>query len=188
MLARFVPFALLLLALSFAPSLAHAQGNGTETQQCQMIRMMQWLSIAAGAASGPEYEALSLRERVACGGGIEAGDPEYWPTGATLRSGGTWYFPNGATALSGETTYYPNGATAGSGGTWYYPNGATMYSGGQYYLPNGASSSESGLLEYAMPRLTRERSDELLGLRMRTADPFWRTLFFVVMVSEASRA
>ena len=62
-----------------------------------------------------------------------------------------------------------------------------MSGGGQFYLPNGAASSESGLVEYAMSRVARERFDELLGMRMRATDPFWRTLFLVVLVSEASR-
>lgn len=187
MLARFVLAAL--LALVVAPSsIAHAQGNGVETTQCQMVRMMEWLSIAAGVASGPSYDALSLRERVACGGGVEAADPEYWPNGATLRSGDNWYYPNGAAAVSGGSSYFPNGAAAGTGGVWYYPNGAAMQSGAQFYLPNGAASSEAGLVEYAMSRLSRERSDELLGFRMRTSDPFWRTVFLIVLVSEASRA
>jgi hypothetical protein len=185
---RFVSILAALVFLAVAPSRSEAQTNGTETQQCSMIRVMQWLSIAAGVGSGAEYDALSMRERIACGAGVEASSPEYWPSGATLRSGDAWYYPSGATAITGSATYYPNGATAGSGDAWYYPNGATMMAGGQYYLPNGASSSESGVLEYAMGRLSRERADELLGLRMRSADAFWRNLFFVVMVSEASRA
>lgn len=177
-----------LLALSLAPSIAHAQGNGAETVQCQMVRVMQWLSIAVAAGGGADYDALSLRERVACGGGVEAADPEYWPNGVTLHTGGNWYYPSGVAAISGGATYYPNGVTAGNNGVWYYPNGVTMQSGAQLYLPNGAASSEAGLVEFALSRLPRERADELLGYRMRTTDPFWRTVFLIVLVSEASRA
>jgi hypothetical protein len=194
MLIRLVsPLALVLVALALVVTLAptstaHAQANGTVTGQCTMMRAMQWLSIASGVGSGAQYDTLSMRERVACGAGIEAADPEYWPNGGTLRSGDTWYYPNGGTAITSSGTYYPNGGTASSGDTWYYPNGGTMISGAQYYLPNGGSSSESGLLEHAMSRLSRARCDELLGLRMQTSDPFWRSMYFAVLMGEASRA
>jgi hypothetical protein len=131
-------------------------------------------------------QMLDERQRVACAAGLEAAATETWPNGVTFRSGDSWYYPNGVTYYSGSSWYYSNGVTFSSGGSWYYSNGVTMASGASWYAPNGVMSSETGLLTDALPRLSRERGDELLGARSRpgTAD-FWRMIYLMAMVWEA---
>jgi hypothetical protein len=176
-----------LAALALGPSTALAQQGGV-TQQCAVIRAMQWLTIVENGGVGPDYDAMAIRERVACGGGVEAADVEYWPSGATFRNGTTWYYPSGTYAAAGDTWYYPSGTYALSGGTWYYPHGGYARSGSTWYDWSGSYSSESALLSTVYARLSRERTDELLGLRANAAgDDFWQTVYFLVMVSEASR-
>lgn len=176
---------LLLATLTAAPAAAQ---QGGVTWQCDAIRSMMWLAIAAGMDGSPDYATMGERERIACGMGMEAGPTEYWPSGGVFRSGETWYYPNGGVARSGETWYYPHGGTARSGTTWYYPNGGVMRSGDAWYLPNGTASSESGVVSFALPRVSRERGDELMGLHRNSTDYGWAMTYLVVLVSEASRA
>jgi hypothetical protein len=175
------------LALTSFATTASAQQGGV-TWQCDAIRSMMWLAIAAGMDGSPDYATMAERERIACGMGMEAGPTEYWPSGGVFRSGETWYYPSGGVARSGETWYYPSGGTARSGTTWYYPSGGVMRSGGTWYLPSGAASSESGVVSYALPRVSRERGDELMGLRRGSTDEAWAMTYLVVLVSEASRS
>ena len=147
---------------------------------------MEWLAITAGQYGSSDYQTMADREQVACSG-VEAGATEYWPNGVTFRSGSTWYYPNGVTAYSGSTWYYPNGVTAMSGSTLYYPNGVTALSGSQYYDFRGVTTSESGLLTTASSGLTRERFADLNGRRASATTTFWRNLYLLTMVTEASQ-
>lgn len=173
--------ALVLVSLALPAS---AQ-NRPETEQCSVLRAMQWLDGAA--PMDPSYrQMVDDRERVTCAAGLEAAETEYWPNGVTFRSGDAWYYPSGTTYYSGGSWYYANGVTFASGGSWYYASGVTLASGGSWYAPSGVVSSESGLLTDALSRLSRERGDELLGARSRpgTAD-FWRMIYLMTMVWES---
>lgn len=182
---RLLSFALVLSAL--VPALATAQQGGV-TQQCEVVRAMQWLAVAQNGGVGPDYDTMSVRERVACGGGVEAAEVEYWPNGTTFRNGSTWYYPNGTYAAVGDTWYYPSGTYALSGGTWYYPHGGYARAGTTWYDWTGGYSSESALLSIVYARLARGRADELMNLRSNAAgSDFWQTIYFIVMVAEASR-
>jgi hypothetical protein len=159
--------------------------NRPETEQCSVLRAMQWLDNAAPMdANGREM--LDERERVACAAGLEAASTEYWPNGTTFRAGDAWYYPNGTTYSAGGAWYYPNGVTFAAGNAWYYANGVTLAAGGQWYAANGVASSETGLITQALSRLGRARGDELLGARSRpgTAD-FWRMIYLMAMVWES---
>jgi hypothetical protein len=116
---------LALLALLFTSG-ASAQNNQRATEQCSVLRAMQWLDNATargGSGLSPDARAMiDTRERVACGTGAEAAVTEYWPNGTMLRSGDTWYFPNG--------TMYQSGS-----GAWYYSNGTMFASGAHLVLP-----------------------------------------------------
>ena len=164
-----LPLAALALSFTFAGA-AHAQ-NRPETEQCSVLRAMQWLDNGAPMDSAGRT-MLDERERVACAAGLEAAGTEYWPNGVTFRAGATWY--------------YPNGTTYSTGSAWYYPNGVTLAANGQWYDASGGTSSETGLLTTALSRLPRARGDELLGARSRpgTAD-FWRMIYLVAMVWES---
>lgn len=173
-------------AAVYADAQPQPQPQVVETEQCTNLWAMEWLTVTAGQYGSADYQALTQREQVACSG-VEAGATEYWGNGVTFRSGSTWYYPNGVTAISGDTFYYPNGVTAMSGSTLYYPNGVTALSGSQYYDTRGTTSSESGLLTLAASGLTRERYAELSQRRSSATTTFWRNMYLLVMVSEASR-
>lgn len=182
---------LLTIALASAIALlagtAEAQNQQQPaTEQCAVMRAMQWLANVSPPLDAAARQMLDERERVACAAGIEAAPQEYWPNGVTLRSGDAWYYPNGVTYTSGSAWYYPNGVTFASSNAWYYPNGVTMAANGTWYAPDGATSSETGLMTFALSRLRRERGDELLGLRGAPgcAD-FWRMVYLLTMVWEA---
>lgn len=177
---------LTLLFLFALPASSEAQQGGV-TWQCDTIRSMMWLAIASGHDGTPDYATMAERERIACAMGVEAGPTEYWPSGGVFRSGDSWYYPNGGAARSGDSWYYPHGGAARSGASWYYPNGGVMRSGASWYAPDGSPSSESGLITFAIPRVSRERGDELMGLYRNSSDPNWAMTYLVVLVSEASR-
>lgn len=180
---RTLAVTLFLLSLSAE---AHAQQGGV-TWQCDAVRSMMWLAIAQGADGTADYATMGERERIACGMGVEAGPTEYWPSGVVFRSGESWYYPSGVVARSGESWYYPSGVVARSGTSWYYPSGVVMRSGDSWYLPNGVASSESGVMSFALPRVSRERGDELLGLYRASTDYGWAMTYLLVLASEANR-
>jgi hypothetical protein len=173
----------LVLAFGFSGT-AQAQ-NRPETEQCSVLRAMQWLDNGAPMDTNGRT-MLDERERVACAAGLEAQSTEYWPNGVTFRSGSTWYYPNATTYSTGSAWYYPNGVTFTANNAWYYPNGVTLAANGQWYDAAGTMSSETGLLTTSLSRLPRARGDELLGARSRpgTAD-FWRMIYLVAMVWES---
>jgi hypothetical protein len=104
-----------------------------------------------------------------------------------LRSGDTWYFPNGTMYQSGSGAwYYSNGTMFVSGATWYYPSGTMLASNGTWYGPDGSMSSETGLLTLALSRIERSRGDQLLGLRNQETSDFWRMVYLVSLVWEAT--
>lgn len=188
---RFVLAASLALASILSATTASAQNNQRATEQCSVLHAMQWLDNAtARGGAGLSAEArgmIDTRERVACATGTDAAATEYWPNGTMFRSGDTWYYPNGTMYQSGSGTwYYSNGGMFASGSTWYYPNGGMLAANGTWYGPDGAMSSETGLLTLALSRLPRARGDELLNLRNQESNDFWRTVYLVAMVWEAT--
>jgi hypothetical protein len=188
---RLVLASCLALAALLSSNVASAQNNQRATEQCSVLRAMQWLDNATargGSALSPDHRGMvDTRERVACGTGAEAAATEYWPNGTMLRSGDTWYFPNGTMYQSGSGTwYYSNGTMFVSGATWYYPNGTMLASNGTWYGPDGSMSSETGLLTLALSRIERSRGDQLLGLRNQETNDFWRMVYLVSLVWEAT--
>ncbi|MFO0710385.1 MAG: hypothetical protein U0353_11135 [Sandaracinus sp.] len=181
---------IVLASLSLAPR-ASAQNNQTVTEQCAILRAMQWLDNATtrgGNGLSAEHRGmLDARERVACATGSDAAQTEYWPNGGLLRSGGAWYYPNGGMYQSGAGAfYYSNGGMFSASDSWYYPNGGMLTSGGNWYAPDGSMSSETGLLTLALSRIARERGDQLLGLRQQERTDFWRMVYLVALVWEAT--
>ncbi len=190
---RLVLAALALATVVLSSSQAQAQNsqNQQATEQCAVMRAMMWLDNAVargGSGLGAEQRAmLDARERVACATGVEAQPTEYWPNGGLLRSGDAWYYPNGGMYQSGSGAwYYSNGGMFASGSSWYYPHGGMLASSGTWYGPDGSMSSETGLLTLALSRLPRERGDQLLGLRNGEQTDFWRMVYLVAMVWEAT--
>jgi hypothetical protein len=177
--------AAVVLVLAWAWTSGAGAQNARATELCSVMRAMQWLADIQGGMSPDVRAPIDMRERVACGAGIEAAPDERWENGAMLRSGDAWYYPNGAMYYSGSAWYYPNGAMFASGNAWYYPHGGMLATGGTYYAPNGAMSSESALLAQAIQRLPRERGDWLLGLYQNESVPFWRTVYLARMVWES---
>lgn len=179
------------LFLGTGASRVEAQNNTRISEQCAVLRAMQWLDNATargGSSLSPEHRGmLDTRERVACSTGTEAAATEYWPNGGMLRSNDTWYYPNGGMYQSGSGAwYYSNGGMFASGQTWYYPNGGMFASNGTWYGPDGAMSSETGLLTLALSRIARERGDQLMGLRNAETNDFWRMIYLVSLVWEAT--
>lgn len=156
------------------------------TDLCTNLRAMQWLADVQGGMSARDRGWIDTRERTSCSAGLEASESERWDHGGVLRSGSSWHYPNGGVYWNGSA-YYPNGGVFMSGDRFYYPNGGVMIAGAQYYAPNGALSSESALLSQALSRLSRERSDRLMGLYRGSTSTFWRGVYLATMVWEANR-
>ncbi len=188
---RFVVAASLVLATLLSTAAASAQNNQRATEQCSVLRAMQWLDNATtrggSGLSGEARAMIDTRERVACATGSDAAATEYWPNGTMLRSGDTWYYPNGTMYQSGSGAwYYSNGTMFVSGTSWYYPSGTMLASNGTWYGPDGSMSSETGLLTLALSRLPRPRGDELLNLRNQESTDFWRMVYLMAMIWEAT--
>ena len=182
---------LLTLFVALGASRVEAQNNQRVSDQCAVLRAMQWLDNVTGrGGSGLSAEhrgMLDTRERVACSTGTEAAPTEYWPNGGMLRSNDTWYYPNGGMYQSGSGAwYYSNGGMFASGQSWYYPSGGMLASNGTWYAPDGSMSSETGLLTLALSRIARDRGDQLLGLRNAETNDFWRMIYLVSLVWEAT--
>jgi hypothetical protein len=177
--------ALVLFAVVASPSAPHAAAQNTPvTMQCQVLRGMQWLDNMTRGLSSEARAMVDQRERIGCGMGVEAQPMEYWPNGGVFRSGDQWYYPHGGVYYAGNYYFSNGGVFATSTGEYYYPNGGLIFGSGNWYAVNGGLSSETGIMSAALPRLSRQRGDELLGYYRRETDSLWRMIYLTSLAWE----